>query len=164
MVRPALLLPALALLCGCGGSGGAPRDPRGATERILATHVLRAGATQNPPWVRIEDGVPKGLEPDLVTAFARTLGARVEWTVNGETPLAEAAEQGGLDLLVSGATRKSPWAKTLGASQIYARVPEGEKRLLLAATGENQLLLRLDKFLAGHKAEIEARATAEARQ
>jgi membrane-bound lytic murein transglycosylase MltF len=156
MSRPSiLLLPAL--LAGCSGL---PRDPGGTTDRIVSTHVLRAGAAENPPWVRIEDGIPKGIEPDIVRAFAATLGARVEWTVNGETPLAEAAEKSRLDLLVSGATRKSPWAKKLGASQAYAAVPKGEKRLLLAATGENQLLLRLDRFLGEHKAVIEARAEA----
>src|SRR4051812_37771872 len=115
MARLVLALVALVPLCACDSSGALPRDPRGATARILASHVLRAGAAENPPWVRIENHVPKGVEPDIVTAFARSLGARVEWTVNGETPLAEAAEKGGLDLLVSGATRKSPWAKKLGA-------------------------------------------------
>src|SRR5437763_9090088 len=97
---------ALLPLCACDTAAGHPRDPRGATERVVSTHVLRAGAAENPPWVRIEGGVPKGIEPDIVAAFARSLGARVEWTVNGETPLAEAAEKGGLDLIVSGATRK----------------------------------------------------------
>src|SRR4051812_21371979 len=142
----------IALLSGCGAAtSDLPRDPRDATEHILSEHVLRAGAAENPPWVRTGKGEPEGLEPDIVRAFARSLGARVEWTVNGETPLAEAAEKGGLDLLVSGATRKSPWAKKLGASQIYATTHGKEKRILLAATGENQLLLRLDRFLAAHK-------------
>lgn len=137
-----------------------PKEPAGTTERILTTHVLRAGAAENPPWVRIEGGEPKGIEPAMVRAFAASLGARVQWTVNGETPLAEKLEKQELDILVSGATARSPWAKKLATSQPYAN-GEGGKRVLFAATGENQILLRLDRFLAADKPVIETLVAAE---
>ena len=44
--------------------------------RILTTHVLRAGASENPPWVAFDGGTIAGVEPDLINAFAASLGAR----------------------------------------------------------------------------------------
>jgi len=153
-----------------GAGCGMPKDPEGATPRIAATHVLRAGASSNPPWVVVEKGQVSGIEPDIVRAFAGTLGARVHWVVNGETPLLEALEKRQLDLVVGGVTTKSPWSKRMGASLSYAQAgptPGGQpglfkgkqRHVLLAAPGENQLLLRLDQFLEKAKPDLQRRIT-----
>jgi polar amino acid transport system substrate-binding protein len=159
-----LLLILLLPLAACGSADALPRDQKGAMERIRATHVLRAGASLNPPWVETGSGEPQGVEPDLIRAFAASLGARVEWNVNGEAPLVEGLEKQALDLVAAGATTKSPWKKKVGVSQSYARSPKGEHQVLLAAAGENQLLLALDRFIVAHKPALEARAAEEARQ
>jgi polar amino acid transport system substrate-binding protein len=158
MARRLALLALILPLAGCGAPAAEPKDAEGATERIASTHVLRAGAAEHPPWVRIEGGVPRGLEPDLVRAFARSMGARVEWVVNGESPLLEGLEK---QQLVSGATAKTPWKKLVGVSQAYAKDQEGKRRVVFAATGENRLLLRLDRFVVRHKPAL-ARAAAAA--
>ncbi|MFL6857494.1 MAG: transporter substrate-binding domain-containing protein [Allosphingosinicella sp.] len=164
MARRLALLALLLPLAGCGALAAEPKDPEGATERIAATHVLRAGAAEHPPWVRIEGGAPRGLEPDLVRAFARSIGARVEWVVNGESPLLEGLEKQQLDIVVSGATAQTPWKKLVGVSQAYAKDQEGKRRVVFAATGENRLLLRLDRFVVRHKPELtRAAAVAETR-
>jgi membrane-bound lytic murein transglycosylase MltF len=150
---PALrLLPLLALLAGCSALEALPRDPDKSLDRIISTHVLRVGAAENPPWVTTRDGAePQGVEPDRIRTFAAQLGAKVEWVVNGEAPLVKALEKRELDLAVTGATGTTPWKSKAGVSRAYATGPGGERRVLLAATGENALLLRLDRFVAAEK-------------
>ena len=156
-MRPTPPLLACLLLAGCA----LPADPEGSTERIEQTHVLRAGVTLHPPWVTAVGAEPRGLEPDLIRAFARTMNARVQWTVNGETPLLEALKKGDLDVVASGGTSRSPWLAQLGASQVFATIDDGsrlgERHILFTAPGENQLLLRLDRFLVAQKPGVEAR-------
>jgi polar amino acid transport system substrate-binding protein len=186
---------------------------------VLSTHVLRAGVSDNPPWVRFQGAEVGGIEADLIRAFAGQMGAQVEWVRNGETPLLDALEKRELDVVAGGITVNSPWSSRLGTTQPYLRAkkivamlagsaepasldgvavqvapgePEAarlrrqgarpiqsigvgpaspttrvvydweaqarglkptrfdlgeEKHVLLTAPGENQLLLRLDRFL-----------------
>lgn len=160
----AFLLALIVPLASCDALSGLPRDPDGAIERIRSTHVLRAGISHNPPWTRTEGGEPNGVEADLVFGFAQSLGARVEWTDNGEQPLLEALGRQQLDLVAAGGTTKSPWKKTVGVSQSYATSPTGEKQVVFAAAGENGLLLALDRFIHAHKGAYSARAAEEARR
>lgn len=158
-VRPLWLL---VLLAGCGAL---PKDPDGALERIEATHVLRAGASENSPWVGTLAGEgPTGIEPDLVRAFAYVHGARVEWTVNGEAPLMEALGERRLDVVVAGGTAKSPWKKSVGVTRAYASDAEGKGRVLFTAAGENALLLALDRFVVAYRPQLQARVDRERRQ
>jgi ABC-type amino acid transport substrate-binding protein len=146
------LVPLFLATAGCGAVEGLPRDPEGTSERILATHVIRAGAAENPPWVVTRGGgEPRGVEPDMIRGFAKQLGAKVVWVVNGEAPLVKLLEKGELDLAATGATAQTPWKKKAAVSRSYATGPGGESRVLLAAAGENQLLLRLDRFLVAQK-------------
>jgi polar amino acid transport system substrate-binding protein len=210
--RIVLLVPLV--MAGCD----LPKDPAGTTERVLSTRVLRAGASENPPWVRFNGAEVVGIEADLVRAFAGQMGAQVEWVRNGETPLLEALEKRELDVVAGGITSRSPWTSRLGTTQTYLKakkvvaMPAGsaepaslnglavqvapgeasadrlrregarpvssigpaapttrlvyeweaqargltrtrfytseDKHVLVAAPGENQLLLRLDRFLA----------------
>src|SRR3954465_11666695 len=109
----ALILP----LAACGAATALPKDPKDALEHIRTSHVLHAGASQNPPWVRTDGAEPQGFEPDLVRAFAASLGARVEWTMKGEAPLMEALGKQELALVAAGGTTKSPWKKTVALTQ-----------------------------------------------
>src|SRR3954468_19032759 len=56
----------LALLSSCD----APADPEGTTNRIRATHLLRAGASTNRPWIWFEAGNAAGPEARLIEDFA----------------------------------------------------------------------------------------------
>lgn len=136
------------------GGCGAPRDPEGSTDRIVSTRVLRVGATQSPPWVQINAGEPTGPEADLIRRFAGSLGARVGWIPGGQQQLLQALEDRRLDLVAAGADASTPWKARLGVSLPYATSlgPHGlEKRVLLTAPGENQLLMRLDRFVLATK-------------
>jgi polar amino acid transport system substrate-binding protein len=140
LVSLALLLAACAL----------PRDPDGTSARIESTHQLRVGVTDNPPWVDAKSAEPKGIEPDLVRAFARQTGTQVAWSEGSETELVKSLKDGELDMVIGGFDKKTQWSSTAGVSQPYAKDVDGKRRVMLAAPGENRFILSLDKFLTAH--------------
>ena len=137
------------LFAGCGVS--IPTDPEGTLERVSGG-TLRVGVSPNPPWtVTSGNAQPTGSEVDLVTEFAASLPAQVQWTVGGEEPLIKALERGELDLVIGGLTSDTPWTEHAGVTKPYGEAtdPAGERvELVMAAPpGENAFLLRLEKFL-----------------
>ena len=138
-------------LVGCGLS--IPADPDGTLQRVSGG-TLRVGVSPHPPWTQIEaGGPPTGSEVDLVTEFAGTLDADVEWVVGGEEALINALERGELDLVIGGLTSKTPWEKKAAITRPYAEMtdPAGERQTLVMAApmGENAFLMALERFLLG---------------
>lgn len=142
----AFLLAAIAAACGI------PQDPEDSVERIRQTGVLRAGIATREPWTTVAGGP----EADAVTAFAQSLGARVEWRRGAESELFEALEQFELDVAVGGFTDDNPWGPKLGMTRPYARA-EGKKHVAVAAPGENRLLLEFERVLRAHAPAIAGR-------
>jgi polar amino acid transport system substrate-binding protein len=139
---------AFVLLTACGE----PADPEGASRRIASSHELRAGASENRPWIWFEGEQVRGPEAALVEDFAGSLGAHVRWTRGAETPLTEMLAARKLDVVAGGFKYDTLWSAKAGTSRPYAG--DGlfqQGHILLTATGENQLLLRLDRFLAQRK-------------
>src|SRR5690606_33083241 len=68
------MLPLCAVFAACG----LPRDPEGTLERARGG-VLRVGGVDAPPHLVREGAAASGPEAELVYAFARSLGAEVEW-------------------------------------------------------------------------------------
>jgi polar amino acid transport system substrate-binding protein len=137
-----------------------PRDPN-QTARHVENRVLRVGVSENPPSVAFAGARPMGVEPELVREFATQQHAKIEWVRNGETPLLEALDHDQLDLAIGGFDSGTPWAEKLGATRPFAEA-HGKKHIWLTAAGENQFLLRLDRFLAAHKDEASTRLAQEA--
>jgi hypothetical protein len=138
------LIFAALLLAGCD----LPTDSDGATVRIAKTHALRVGLSDNPPWVRFENGKARGVEAELVEGFAQSLGAQVHWTRGAESRLVALLKERKLDLMVGGVTTSAPWTSETGVSRSFTKsgfVQPGH--VILTAPGENRLLLRLDRFL-----------------
>lgn len=104
-------------LCGCEF----PRDAEDTLERVRAEGVLRVGVTERPPWVTGRAGDARGIEPRIISAFAETLGARVEWVGGSESTLAKALESRRIDVLIGGHTRDTPWKKHLAITQPYIK-------------------------------------------
>jgi polar amino acid transport system substrate-binding protein len=138
------------ILTGCD----APADPEGSTRRILATHELLAGASDNPPWIWFEGDLARGPEAELVQDFAASMGAHVRWRRGAESPLIALLAARKLDVAAGGFMSDTIWGSEVGTSGTYAG--SGlfrSSHVLLTATGENQLLLRLDRFLAHRKSQ-----------
>jgi ABC-type amino acid transport substrate-binding protein len=132
---------------------GIPRDPEDSLARIRQTGVLRAGITTHLPWTTDEGGP----EADAVTAFAQSLGARVEWRRGAESEIFEALEKFELDLAVGGFTDDNPWGPKLGMTRPYAEA-NGRKHVAVAAPGENRLLFAFERALRAQAPAIAARA------
>jgi ABC-type amino acid transport substrate-binding protein len=141
----ALAVPAVAgaLLAACGLT--IPTDPDGTLDRVRDEGVLRAGASPGPGWVTIADGRPGGREPTLVTGFAESLGAEVEWTVAGEEELVRLLEAGDLDLAVGGFTEDNAWVDKVGLTRAYTGT-----HVMMVPMGENAFHSRLELWLDDH--------------
>ncbi|HTN56272.1 MAG TPA: transporter substrate-binding domain-containing protein [Microbacterium sp.] len=135
-------------LTGCGMQ--IPADPHGTLQRVQ-DGTLRAGATENPPWVEVNEAdAPGGLEPDLVVQFAERLDADVRWTTGSEADLIAALERGELDLVVGGFLDDTPWTDRGAMTRPYAeRTTEhgNRKQVMIVRMGENALLTELETFL-----------------
>lgn len=149
---------AVPVLAGCGTS--LPRDPEGTLDRVRGG-TLRVGVSVNPPWTEVPGAPtgagtpptepPTGIEPDLLTAFAATLDAEVQWATAGESTLVADLRDGRLDVVVGGLTDTSPWTSDAALTRPYVVVPvrdgEPEAHVMAAAPGENALLVALELFL-----------------
>jgi hypothetical protein len=146
--RLALVLLSTVLLIGCDPI---PRDSAGALNRVRGGE-LRVGVADHPPWVRFEGGRVAGLEPELIEAWAKGLGARVSWKHGAEAELVEALHRREVDVLAAGLDSKTPYKPELGLTQPYIEVEDrhgSKKKHVLAVTpGESALLFSLDQFLA----------------
>jgi polar amino acid transport system substrate-binding protein len=113
----------LAIGVAAAGCDDFPRDAAGTLERVRAGGPLRVGWSPAEPWVRPDggapDGGPAGVEPDLVRAWAGSVGARVEWVAGSEAQLVEALQENELDVAVAGFTKASPWGGKTGQTQPY---------------------------------------------
>jgi polar amino acid transport system substrate-binding protein len=113
MHRPDLAL-ILLLAAGCN----LPRDADHTLEHIR-NGPLRVGIVHNPPWVIDSGGRIAGVEPQLVEALARDLGASPVWISGTESELLSQLHDRELDLVIGGLTAESPWKKEVAFTRVY---------------------------------------------
>ncbi len=93
---------------------------------------------------------PEG-KADIVSAYAQTLGATVEWTAGAESQLMLALDEGDLDVVVGGIRSDSPWSSHAALTRPHAQSigPDGDVEDLVFACrlGENALLTNLERFM-----------------
>ncbi len=113
-MRAVAIALALVVLAACG----VPRDPEGTLRRVRGGTV-RGGYTEAAPWAHGDPSSPQGVEVELVEAFARELGARVEWETASEAELFKALEVRALDIAVGGFDAADPWVASAGMTRPY---------------------------------------------
>lgn len=107
-----------------------PRDSDGTLDRVRG-RVVRVGVVNAPPWAVDSGGAISGVEPALVTALARELGARVEWVRRPEAELMTALHDREVDVVIGGLTGDMPWKTQVALTRAYytdtivVGVPEG---------------------------------------
>jgi polar amino acid transport system substrate-binding protein len=122
---------ALALLAALGGCQF-PQDVEGTLDRVTGG-TMRVGVIEDPPWVELGKGEPRGVEPELVRQFARELDAEIDWVEGTESELMAALEGFQLDLVIGNLTRASPYSTDVGLTVSYVDtevqmgVPPGEE-------------------------------------
>lgn len=112
-----LLLGAVLHLSACD----LPQDPRGTLEGVRGD-TLHVGLAEAPPWVERSSDGPTGVEPELIRRFARSLDAEVQWHWGSTEEHMETLAAYGLDVVIGGHTRASPWRKHVGLTTPYATV------------------------------------------
>lgn len=142
-LRTVALFAVLLAMSGCEF----PRDAENTLERVRADGVLRVGVTERPPWVVYKGSDAGGIEPRIISAFAGTLGARVEWVAGSESTLAKALQARRIDVLIGGHTRDTLWKKHLAITRPYIK-----SRLVVAGP--------LSSAPPARKDELEGRAVA----
>jgi len=113
--RTLLILPLLApAVVGCG----LPYDADGTLRRV-AGGELRAGISDAPPWIRVGDGEPAGIEAELIRGLAQQLGARVIWVEGPQEEQLIALKHRRLDLVAGGLTDSGAWTNEVGSTRHY---------------------------------------------
>lgn len=141
------------LLTGCGIQ--IPTDPEGTLDEVRSSGELKVGVSPNPPFTtppEAEGQDPGGTEVELVTGFARSVGAKPTWVIGGEEALVKQLENGEIQVLIGGLTSKSPWSKHVALTRPYVTTPEdGQqvKHVMAVVPGENALLSELERYLDG---------------
>lgn len=132
-------------LCGCQY----PRDPEGTLDRVSGG-VLRVGLVESEPFVTLSGGEPAGVEVELLSGFARSIGARVEWVEGSETDLIEALHGRRLDVVAGGFTRRSVWQREVALTRPYVTA-----QVVIGAPDE-ATAERLSDDLGGERVYVEA--------
>lgn len=143
-----------------------PRDPEGTLDRVR-NGTLRVGLSDAPPWTSARDTAAGGVEPELLRAFARSLGAEIEWRWGSVDDHMEALARYELDVVAAGLTRDTPWKTHVALTNSYhtdtirlvAPGREGvgreivRHRVLAVPPGENGFLMALEDLLL--RADVE---------
>lgn len=134
-----------AVLAGCGLT--IPADPEGTLQNVSGGE-LRVGVSPDPGLVSRSEP-PTGSIPDLVSGFAGSLDADVEWTIGSEETLVGMLERGDLDLVAGGITDQTPWLDKAGVSRGYTDIDgaDGRTLVMLVPLGENAFLSTLERYL-----------------
>lgn len=156
--RGALLLGCAAMVALTGCAGSLPRDSQGTLDRATGG-ILHVGASENAPWTQIDpDGTVGGTEAELVTRYAESIDATIEWEVAALSVLAMKVENDELDLVIGGLTADTPWSDTISPTRPYqtATAEDGstQKMVIGVRPGENALQVSLERFLAEQEGEL----------
>lgn len=143
------------LLTGCGSI---PADSDGTLDRAR-DGTLAVGVSEHPPWTSVgADGEVTGTEADLITGFAESIGAEVEWHAGPESVLAGVMKEGGLDVVIGGLTSEAPWSDKMALTRSYAAVPTAsgqmQNMVMGVPLGENALMVALERYLAQEHGEL----------
>ena len=144
----------LLLLTGLLACDTFPKDPD-KTLTQARTGSLRVGYSDNPPWVVKTAGVPGGIEPGLIKAFAQTQDIRIEWVNDSEQDLMQQLAKRELHLVLSGLLHTSPWSQEVSFTRPYLKQGK-EKRVMGVLKGENAFILELEKYLLSQEEKLKA--------
>jgi ABC-type amino acid transport substrate-binding protein len=128
-----------------------PRDPEGTFDRVQGG-TMRVGVSPQAPWTELDGDQPGGIEVALLEKFADQVDAQIEWSTGAESELLRQLKTGGLDIVIGGLEKSTPWSKEVGLTRPYLTIQD-EKHVIAVRQGENRWLLELEKFLQEHRGE-----------
>ncbi|WP_437583868.1 transporter substrate-binding domain-containing protein [Paramicrobacterium sp. CJ85] len=148
VVRAAATLIAVLALTAC--SLHMPTDPYGSLEHARGG-TLRVGVSPNGDLAVVEENHVSGSEAELVKGYAKSIDAKIEWTVGSEEALVRGLETQQLDIVIAGITDTTPWAERAGMTRPYRSITADDgstlNLVMLVPMGENALLSSLETYL-----------------
>src|SRR5215218_8892907 len=117
-VRAAAWLIAALVSAGCG----MPRDASGTLAHVRGG-VIRVGLVANQPWVIDRGDTVAGIEGELVSTVARSVGARIEWVRMAEFDLIRALQRRELQIVIGGFDDGVSWGRTVALTRPYLESP-----------------------------------------
>ncbi|WP_125107660.1 transporter substrate-binding domain-containing protein [Gulosibacter massiliensis] len=143
------LVPGMLLLSAC--SGGYPADVDGTLERVREDGLV-VGVTEDLPHIDIrdEDRI-EGLEAEILTGYAESLGVDVRFEHGSETDMVALLERGEVDIVAGGFPDDTPWSAEAALTRPYGTALDAEGKeerlVFLVKSGENALLVSLETYL-----------------
>lgn len=153
-----LVLAAMVVLLTAGCQSHFPADAQGTLDRASGG-TLRVGISENVPFTEVDaDGTVTGSEVELMTQYAASIGAEIDWVPAGENVLAASMQAGDLDVVIGGLASDAPWTSQIALTRPYMTTtgPEGKTvKIVMGVTpGENALLVDLERFLAEEAGDL----------
>ncbi|AKK04249.1 substrate-binding periplasmic protein [Corynebacterium epidermidicanis] len=152
-INKAVLAALLTLgLASCSTLSALPKDSEGALHR--AQHEeLRVGVTEHLPYTDVhDDGAVTGSEAQLIDGFAQSIGTKPRWVPGSEEALVKQLEDGEIDVIIGGLTKKTQWSKKVALTRPYDKET---KTVMAVPMGENALLTSLERYLAETTGEVQ---------
>ena len=95
-----------------------PKDAEKTLDKV-SNGTIRVGFTDAEPWVYPSATGAQGIEADIVTNFANTLHAKIDWVQGTEEQLYNALKRGEINILIGGITDQTPWKEKIGLTKPY---------------------------------------------
>ena len=95
-----------------------PKDAEKTLDKV-SNGTIRVGFTHAEPWVYPSATGAQGIEAAIVTSFAKTLNAKVDWVEGTEEQLYNALKRNEINILIGGITDQTPWKKKVGLTKPY---------------------------------------------
>jgi len=140
-----------------------PKDAEATLQKAEDRQTLRIGIIEHRPWAYRTDSGFAGLEVEIASDFAKSLGLSPDWQYLPEARAFEKLEQFQLDLVIGGLATENPRGKRVGMTRPYLELGDRKKDQHVLATppGENRLITSLEKFLKRQAPDIHERHAEE---
>jgi len=130
-----------------------PQDPHHTLDNIMQRKYIRAGVSENAPWVKL-NGEISGIEVSILKDFSKSLACTIQWISGTESTLLDSLRRFKLDIVISGLTINSIWKGHIGMTRPFAEINDLQF-VIAVPPGENEWLMKLEEFLYLKKDSIQ---------
>jgi len=122
-----LLMASMVLLMACGATGSSGASPAQTTwQRILATHIVRVGFTNEAPYSEAQPDKTTGIDPDIMRAFLASQGVtEIDGVLMDFGSLIPALEANRIDVITAGLWINTDRCKQIAFSDPTTQVGQG---------------------------------------
>ena len=127
LLTTGLLMASMALVMACGATGSSGSSPAQTTwQRILATHIVRVGFTNEAPYSVAQPDKTTGIDPDIMRAFLTSQGVtEIDGVLMDFGSLIPALEANRIDVITAGLWINTDRCKQIAFSDPTTQVGQG---------------------------------------